>query len=532
MPLPWKDWIEKGKQLWKDSTKAQKILAGGILFSLIIGFVLLMIWLNQPEYGVLYSNLSPKDAASVVEALKKKNIDYKLADKGSTVLVPKEKIYDLRLEFAGKNIIQGQGVGFEIFSKTQIGETDFVQRVNYLRALQGELARTISALPNVKNARVHLVLPKKSLFLEEQTPASASILVELKEGEKLSKKEVQSIVNLVACAVEGLEKKNITLVDSNGNLLYHPEDEELFGISEAKLEYKMKLEDKLEKRIKDLLIPIIGPGKVLAKVNVDIDYSEKRVHKEVYDPDSAVVRSEQKIRETSRGTAGVEQGTPGPAYQAGTVKGTSTTQESSRTSQTINYEINKEESQIYIPQGNIKKISAAVVVDGTYKVENGKRVFIPRSQEELNKIKELVKSAIGFDATRGDFVEVTSLAFEGMPPIIKPSIWEMAFDFLQRFWKPLLNSLIILLFLLLVVRPVVLALIKPKVEEEEEKAEEIPAEEKAALEEEKEEKPMIEAPKTTLEELKEKASYIIDNYEEDAISIIKKWIREEEHAEK
>ncbi len=528
MPAFWQNWVSKLKQFWTESTLAQRILVGGVLFSLIVAFVLLMIWLNRSDFGVLYSNLSPKDAAAVVEALKKKNIDYKLSDNGTTILVPRDKIYNLRLEFAAQDLIQGQGVGFEIFSKTQIGQTDFVQRVNYQRALQGELARTISAFPNIKSARVHLVLPKKSLFVEEQQPASASVLVELKQGGKLSSKEVQSIVNLVACAVEGLDKKNITIVDTRGNLLYHPEEEAIIGLSEAKLEYKMTLENKLERRIKDLLIPIVGPDKVLAKVNVDIDYSEKKIHKEMYDPESATVRSEQKVRESSRGVASVEQGTPGPAYQKGG-KGTSTTQESSRTSQTVNYEINKEETQIYIPQGDIKKITAAVVVDGTYRVEKGKKIFIPRSQEELGKIKELVKSAIGFDSKRGDFIEVTSLAFEGIPSAIKPSFWAIALDYLQRFWKPLVNTIIILLFLLLVVRPVVLSIIKPKIEEEEERAEELTAEERAALGEEG--RPMVEAPKTSLDELREKTAYIIDKYENDAISIIKKWIREEEYEE-
>ncbi len=526
MANPLVNWSNRLKELWDKGTLSQRVLAVGVLFSLTLVFILLLYWLNREEYAVLYSKLSEQDSAAVVSYLKKKKIPFKLTNGGNTILVPKDKVYEIRLEIAGQDIIGKGNVGFELFSKSSLGQTEFTEQINYQRALQGELARTISALPVVKAARVHLVLPKKSLFVEERTPASASILVELKRGRELSKEQIKSIVNLVATAVEGLDTKHITLIDSNGHLLYRPSTGNELGLSSSQLEYKMNLEKMLSDRIQNLLMPVIGPGKVIAEVNVDLDLSEKKIYKEVYDPNQTAIRSEQKITETSRGTAQAAQSTVSGVKYQGAGPGTTTTQQSQRNQKTVNYEVSKEEQTVVVPRGEISHLTVAVLVDGTYKIKNGKKVYIPRSQKELAQIKELVKNAVGFDPKRGDTIEVTSMQFSPLE-IPGPSFWQVLLDYLQRFLTPILNSVIILLFLLLVVRPVVLSIIKPKVEEEEAEVEELPEAEEAMEPQLTEEELAALEAKKPFEELKMKVATILDKHTDEAITIIKKWMKEE-----
>ncbi len=523
-PLP--KWNQKIKDLWSKGTTPQKIIAIGVMLSVTIMFIFLMVWLNQEEYGALYSNLKQEDSAAVVKYLKKHNIKYKLQDNGGTILVPKDKVYELRLEIAGQDILEKGGVGFDIFSKSSIGQTDFVQRINYQRALQGELATTISAIPEIIAARVHLVLPKKSLFLEEQTPASASILVQLKRGKELTKEQIKSIVNLVATAVEGLSPENITLIDNRGRLLYRSKNEGEMALTTSQMEYKLNLEQSLTKKIESLLFPVIGAGKVIAQVNVDLDLSEQNIYKELYDPDSSVVRSEQRVKESSKGTAQAEASKAGPQYKA-QGGGTTTTEESSRMQETINYEISKQEQRVHIPKGQISKITVAVLVDGKYKKgKNGKLIYEPRSDVELEKIKDIVKSAVGYDPKRGDVVEVASMQFSPIE-LAEPSFWQVVLDYLHKFIKPILNTLVLLIFILFVLRPVILSIVKPKVEEEVAEIEELPEGEETEAPPLSEEELRALESKRPFEEIKQKVAAILDKYPEEAIAIIKGWVREE-----
>ncbi len=527
MPNFLSTWNEKVKDLWQKGTTPQKILAGGVLLSLTLVFILLLYFLNKEEYVVLYSNLKQQDSAAVVKYLKTKKIKYELKDGGTTILVPKSKVYELRLDIAGEEILGKGSVGFEIFSKSALGQTDFVQKINYQRALQGELERTISAIPEILSARVHLVMPEKSLFVEEQSPASASILVVLKRGKELSKEQIKSIVNLVSTAVPDLKPENITVIDNMGNLLNKPSSaEDTLALSDTQLEYKLNLERTLSNRIKRMLLPVIGPGKVIAQVNVDLDLSEQNIYKETYDPDTTAIRSEQKVKEASKGVAQAERSKPGVKYQA-TGGGTTTTEESTRSQQTINYEISKEEKKIHIPKGQISHLTVAVLVDGVYKKnKDGKKVYVPRSQEELNKIKELVKNAVGINPDRGDRVEVVSMQFA--PLGYEPSFWQVLLDYLQKFLPSILNAIVILLFLLLVVRPVVLSIIQPKVEEETAELEELPEGEREISEPQlsEEELAALEA-KRPFDELKQKVAAILDKHSDDAVLIIKNWMRDE-----
>ncbi|MFP4391601.1 MAG: flagellar basal-body MS-ring/collar protein FliF [Desulfohalobiaceae bacterium] len=526
----WERLQAKLQELWTKSTVPQRILLGGVLGSLLLVFVLLLYWLNRPQFEILYADLSQDDASQVVEELKEQGVSYKLENQGKTILVPAEQVSELRLDVAGKDLMQDSGPGLELFQETQIGQTDFVQEVNYQRALQGELSRTISGMPEIQRARVHLVLPEKSLFIEEQTPASASVMLRLKSGRELDENQIQGIVNLVATAVEGLDKENITVADSSGNLLSQPADEDsVQGLTNSQLEYKTKLENVLQQRIERMLGPVIGQGKVMARVNAEVDFSKREVFQENFDPDSQVVRSEQKTREQSTGSADADEETEaGPEYQGEEQGGTRTTQESSRTQSTTNFEIDKEETRTSVPQGQLDRLSAAVVVDGSYETgEEGQSVFVPKSQEELDQIESLAQNAIGFDSERGDSIEVTSMAFGKPEAIPEPGLWDNVLEYAQGFWKPFLNALIILLFLLMVVRPVVLAIIRPKVSEEEgAEVAGLPGREEAEALESEEELSAREA-KKQFDDLKFQAMEIVDKNKEEAMHIVRQWMYQE-----
>ena len=296
-------------------------------------------------------------------------------------------------------------MGFEIFDDIKIGQTDFVQRINYQRALQGELARTISEFPQVERARVHLVIPQKSLFMEEQIPPSASVVLKLKEGQKLENKQVTGIVNLVTMSVEGLETNRITVTDMKGKVLYQPDEDDsgFSGLSSAQLDYKSSMERKMEQRIQEMLMPVVGPQKIIARVNTDLDFSQRTIKKELYDPEVTVVRSEQRSEEQTKGRANLEGGVPEANFRGDGFAGSLSTQDSNRETRTTNYEINKEEMQVITPTGAIDRITVAVIVDGTYTVDEktGEAVYVPRSQEELTRITQLVKNTVGFDEARG-----------------------------------------------------------------------------------------------------------------------------------
>ena len=252
---------------WSDRTMSQRILIGGLAVSVTIAFGLMIFWMNKPDYRILMTNLYPEDASRIVGMLQAAKEDYVLENNGSTIKVPVDRVYELRLKVAGEGNLHGQGIGFEIFDEVQIGQTDFVQHINYQRALQGELARTITEFPMVDKARVHLVIPQKSLFIEDQIAPSASIVLQLKDDSKLAAEETQGIVNLVSMAVEGLDSKNITVTDMKGRPLYTPSDESSgLSLSSAQLLHKADVEAKMQRRIIELLGPAVGPDKVIARV--------------------------------------------------------------------------------------------------------------------------------------------------------------------------------------------------------------------------------------------------------------------------
>ena len=443
---------------------SKKISAAFTIALLVAGLTVMFVWTNQVDYQVLFHNLSPDDAGAIISELKEKNIPYKIEGNGSTVLVEKERIYDLRLALASKNLPNGGSVGFEIFDKTGFGATKFVQELNYRRALQGELARTINQFKEVKNSRVFIVLPKESLFIEESKPASASIQLDLKTN--LAPKKLASIVHLVASAVEGLEPGAVTVVDTKGRILFKGGNADYASsfLSSTQLEYKSALENEIRKNVQSMLEGIVGAGKALVRVIAEIDFNKTTLSEEEYDPASAVVRSQRNVVESSQKNGG-------SAQTAQTVtnnrKGIISPQDSSQNinskeDTTTNYEINKITKSTLRPAGTIKRLSVAAVIDQMYKLEKledgtVKKNHIPWNDDALKKFTEIVKNAMGYSEDREDQVSLSSMPFfseVSAAPMAEGD--KKGFDILEiigGYKKLIVNLLLVILIFLFVIRP-------------------------------------------------------------------------------
>lgn len=434
----------------------KKLAFGGILLVFIALIITLFLWLPKQDYQVLYSNLSAEDAGNVINKLKEKKVPYQV--KENVIYVPSDKVHELRLELASQGLPTGGGVGFEIFDKTSIGLTEFSQRVNYVRALQGELSRTIKQIQEVDQVRVHIAIPEKSIFTEREDHPTASVVLKLKSGRALSKEQVSSIVHLVSSSVEGLSPQYVTVVDQYGNLLSAPKDTTQL-VEASQIEYKRNIEKTYEKNIQSMLENIVGKGKAIVRVSTDIDFSKVEKLEEKFDPDTIAVKSEQRAQEKTMmpqpgGIPGVLSNQPGQP-QTGTAQQNI---QSQKQQESINYEVSKSISKILQSTGQIKRISVAVLVDGVYKEEQGKKLFTPRPDEEIKKYQELIRAAIGYNKDRGDQVIVESMPFEVVPEE-KPSI-----DFLglaRTLLKYIIPVIIIFLIILFVVKPLLEILKKP-----------------------------------------------------------------------
>jgi flagellar M-ring protein FliF len=394
---------------------ARRVTIAAVGLASILGVLGLAWWVQRPLFRPLFTNLSESDAAQIVEALKAEKVPFAIDDGGHAVLVPAERLYELRLSLASRGLPEGGGVGFEIFDKQTLGQTDFLQRLNYQRALQGELGRTIAQLGGVESARVHLAIPERSLFVAEDRRPSASVVVKLVSGRTLARAQVDGIVHLVASSVEGLTVDNVTIVDEGGRVLTPDRrGADASGVSSAALEYQQAVERQLADRVEGMLGAVVGRDKTIARVAASLDFSRVERTEEVYDPDRTAVKTQRSTKEQTTGAQG-----PGgaPGVQANLTNDAAAVPESqgSRTerkddSQT--YEVTKTTSRTIAPVGALKQLSVAVLIDGTYKDEGGKKTFVPRPAEELDRLKELVKSAVGFSEQRGDKIEVTSVAFQ------------------------------------------------------------------------------------------------------------------------
>lgn len=376
---------------------------------------------SKPDYGLLFSSLDHEDTVSITGKLNNMDIPYKLANGGQAILVPKETVLELRLELASDGLPSESSVGFELFDSSTFGMTEFAQRVNLQRALQGELERTINQFREIKDSRVHIATPAHKLFAKDQDDVTASIIVNMRGNHSLNREQTLSIVHLVAAAVERLQPENVTVVDVQGRVLYGNESSDSISkLTSNQLEYKESFTSELEDKVSSMLENIVGSGKVVTRVTADFDFTQVETTEKKYDPASQVARSEKRTEEATVDTpsSGNPVGVRSNIPTGSTIQNIKANKrESNHNQETVNYEINETVSHVVNQVGAIKKLSVAVVVDGRYKVTLGEnreeiREFIPRTKEELDQLKELVMTAVGLDLERGDAITIQSSPFE------------------------------------------------------------------------------------------------------------------------
>jgi flagellar M-ring protein FliF len=454
-------------------TNGQKfglMLGLAALFSLLVGS---WIWFRTPDYKVLYSNLNDRDGGTIVATLQQQNIPYKMAEGGGAILVPADMVYETRLKLASQGLPRGGSVGFELLENQKLGVSQFQEQVNFQRALEGELARTIQSLASVQSARVHLAIPRPTVFIREQEKPSASVLLTLYPGRVLDPAQVTGIMHLVSSSVPQLSYKDVTVVDQNGNMLNRTDSEYgRMGLEPAQLEYTRQVEQSYIKRIESILTPIAGPNNVHAQVAADVDFSQTEQTAETFKPNptpaEASVRSEQSSETTGGGAGAV--GVPGalsnqppgaatapitapnvpPTGSAGGSQG------SSHKETTINYELDKTIRHVKQGAGEIKRLSVAVVVNNRKQTgKDGKVASKPYTADEMRQINNLVKEAMGYSQTRGDTVNIVNADFNlGDKPAEVP-LWKDpdTIDLAKEVVKNLLILGIVLLFVFGVVKP-------------------------------------------------------------------------------
>ncbi len=453
------DWL-KGLSLIK-----KLMLFSGVTLA-IASIMLVVVLIQSPSYQTLYSNLSDEDAGAIVQKLKDERTPYKV--EGNAIKVPEEKVHDLRLQLASQGLPQGGGVGFELFDKTDLSTTDFVQKLNYRRALQGELARTIKALPEIEQCRVHLAVPEKSVFVRTAEKPKASVFVKLKSNKRLSKGQVDGIVHLVANSIEGLDPKDVTVVDSKGELLTSVADETI-GMTNSQIERQQMIERDFENRITTMFEPVIGKNKVRAKVAVTLNLSKIEKTEEKYDPDGQVIRSEQRnIEKSATGTTGGAPGVTSNIPGKITPQSTSLKGQTDNKNEVINYEITKTTSHYISGPGEIKRLSAAILVDGIYTTQQDTKEvkYSPRTEEEIKQFEEMAKMAIGFTSDRGDDIKVVNMPFESQPiEDVAPPTEKEIIPIAIEIAKYILPILAIMLFFIFVVRPLLRVVTTPKLPE-------------------------------------------------------------------
>ena len=447
---------------------------GAVTLALIGFFAFLIVRFTTPQMVPLFTDLTLEDSAAIVKDLDRQAVDYQIKNGGAIILVPKDNVARLRMKLAEGGLPKGGGIGYEIFDKSDaLGATTFIQNINKLRALEGELSRTIRSIDRVESARVHLVLPDRPLFSREKAEASASIVLRVRGT--LEAAQVRAIRHLVATAVNGLKPERISVVDESGRLLADgasPDD----GLApEGADERKRAYENRLRGEVQTIVDSIVGAGHSRVQVTADFDLNRITQTSDKYDPDGRVLRSSQTREETSNtennsGQVTVANQLPG-GNNAGDANASTPRDTNRKSEEIVNYEISRTTKTEVTEAGRLKRISAAVLVDGIYsKDAKGQLVYAPRSKEEIDRIAALVRTAIGFDAKRGDQLEVVNLRFaEPTPvPVQEPTGW---MNYLLQFGKDDIMqaaqlgvmSLLGLLVLLLVVRPLVRRIVTPEI---------------------------------------------------------------------
>ncbi len=452
---------------------ARMAAMAAVTLALVGFFSFLMIQMTTPQMVPLFTDLPVDDSASIIKDLERQAIPYQLKNDGAIIMVPKEAVARLRMKLAESGLPKGGGVGYEIFDKSDaLGSTTFVQNINHLRALEGELSRTIRGIDRVQAARVHLVLPDRPLFSRDKADASASIVLKVRGA--LEPQQVRAIRHLVATAVNGLKPERVSVIDETGKLLADgaTQDNQFNGASSD--ERKLAYESRLRGEVETIVSSVVGPGHARVQINADFDINRITQTSDKFDPDGRVLRSSQTREEQSasgaRSDGAVSAGTelPNGGNQQGGGSGAAAGDQTKKTEEIVNYEISRTTKTEVIEAGRVNRISAAVLVDGNYtKNDKGEVAYQPRPKEEIDRISALVRSAIGFDAKRGDQVEVVNLRFADITPspINEPAGWMNLIQFtkedIMRSAEVGVMVLLGLVVMFMVVRPLVRRIITP-----------------------------------------------------------------------
>ena len=408
------DFLRQFGERFSELSQGKKVAALSLVALALASLLVMSFWLKTPDFQLLYANLSQEDAGAIVDKLKTQKVPFELSNGGRTIRIASDQLHEVRLQLASEGLPEGSDVGLEIFEDTPLGMTEFVQKLNFQRALQGELTRTIKTLDAVAQVRVHLVIPKDNLFRKDKPKGKASVTLKVKAGKTLTETQIQGIVHLVSASVGGISAKDVVVVDLKGNLLSggkEPSTEAMLSASNFK--HKTRVERELQQNIIKMLEDALGPGKVIAKVSAALDFEKVERTEEIYDPDSQVVRSENQVSETSTGAVppggvpGVQALVPSGEAPGG---GAGQAAQRNKSNALFNYEINKVVRHVSKPLGEISKLSVAVMIDGTMAGDPAE--YQPRTQEEMDKYLQIVQSAVGFDQDRGDIIQVENIQFD------------------------------------------------------------------------------------------------------------------------
>ncbi len=442
------------------------------------------LWSQKPEYRVLFSNFSDRDAGAIVSSLQQMNVPYQFAEGGGAILVPADQVYDARVKLAAQGLPKGGNVGFELMENQKLGVSQFLEQVNFQRALEGELARSIEAVSAVHRARIHLALPKSSVFVRERQKPTASVLLHLNPGRTLDALQVSAIVHLVASSVPELTAKNVTLVDQNGELLSDQgRDTPATGMDPSQLKYVQEIQQNIAQRIESILTPILGSGNIRAEASADVDFSRMEQAAEIFKPnqtsDSGAVRSLQSSETRSNDAGNVASGVPGaltnqPQPDAiapieggeNGAKGSEGAPLNTQKDSTINYEVDKTVRYTQQPMVGVRRLSVAVVVNHKQVTgKNGKVTQVPLSELERQQVTNLVKEAMGYNQERGDTLNVVNSAFVSVVPPDLPDVplWKdpAMLELAKQIGKYLLAAVVLLYLYYGVLRPMLRRISNP-----------------------------------------------------------------------
>ncbi|MFZ5980710.1 MAG: flagellar basal-body MS-ring/collar protein FliF [Candidatus Zixiibacteriota bacterium] len=426
-------------------TPSQVMMLLGMTAGTIVGIFIVVGWLNEITYSRLYSELDESEAGEVITYLNDNKIPYRLGSNGTSIEVPSDDVYRVRISLAAQGLPRAANMGYSIFDQNNLGMTDFLQNLNFRRALEGELTRTIMQLNEVQAARVHIVMPKQRLFKEDQKDATASVLLKLNGNSSLSKQQINGITHLVAASVEGLDPANISIIDYNGNLLSSgTKPDAVAGLSSTQLEVRKEVEDYLQDKAQTMLDGVLGSDKAIVRVTADLNFQQIERTSESYDPNAPSVRSEERTKTSASSTQKNEE-----TNESG--------EENNSESTITNYELNKTIEHIINEVGSIDRLSVAVMVDGVYnEVTNDagetEMIYQPRSQEELDRLAAIVKNAVGFNQQRNDQIEMVNISFDrknleyDQETLDSMYMWEFYMDIAKKFGYVLMIVFLLLYF--------------------------------------------------------------------------------------